>query len=81
MTLALTVDCVFSLARESTTKCLEKEEGTKTPNTSSTKALKFHVLHEHSSRTEMKGIANVLYEACNFKHSVKDDSIAFSIAA
>ena len=84
VTLALTVDCLcaYFLARELPTKDLEKEEGTKTPNTSSTKVSKFHVLRENSSRTaEMKGIANVLYDTCNFKHSVNNVSITFSIAA
>lgn len=40
------------------------------------------MLPEHSNRTaEMKGIAGVLYKACNFKHSVNNVSITFGIAA
>lgn len=84
MTLALTVDCLCTSppARELPVKGLEKGQGTKIPNISSSKAPKFHMLREHSSRTaEMKGIANMLYEACNFKRSVNNVSITFSIAA
>lgn len=83
LTLVLSPDflCAFFLARELPTKGMEKEEGTKTPNTSSTKAPTFHVLSEHSSKTTEKSIATVLYEACNFKHSVNNVAITFSSAA
>lgn len=74
--------CAYSPNREFTTNSLEREKGTKTPDTCNTKSPKFHVLHEHSSRTtEAKGIASVLHEACNFKHSVNNVSITFGIAA
>lgn len=83
LTLVLTADflCAFFLARELPIKEMEKEEGTKTPNTSRTKAPKFNVLSERSSRTAEKSIATVLYEACNFKHSVNNVAITFSGAA
>lgn len=74
--------CAYSPGRELTTKSMAREKGTKSPDTSRTKGPKFHVLHEHRSRiVEAKGIASVLHEPCNFKHSVNNVSITFGIAA
>jgi len=63
-------------------KGLEKEEGTKTLMLLVQKPPNFMRYVNSSSRTaELKGIANVLYKACNFKHHVNNVSITFSIAA
>lgn len=73
--------CAFFLAQELPTKGMEKEEGTKNLDTSSTKAPKFHVLSECSIKTAGKSIDTVLYEVYIFKYSVNNVSITFSSAA